>query len=185
MDRTTRAAARAAGTARYASQPPDALKDENRRSPVVRDPILEDVLRSVPERPFELDKEEFLHSFRTARRGAEGMRQHLRSGSVPFCRSEHPRRNFAVLRVGKILALQKPSGGVRHRGWRRGPTFGREDHGQAIHDQVRDINQASPVRFGNQGVRASRTHRDPPEPQCCRSMESEFSQFAFRQDAVP
>ena len=52
------------------------------RLPVPRDPIPEDVLRSVPERPFELDKEEFLHSLRTARRGAErgpsGMRtKHL------------------------------------------------------------------------------------------------------------
>ena len=42
------------------------------RPPVLRDPIPEDLLRSVPARPFELDKEEFLHSLRTACRGAAG-----------------------------------------------------------------------------------------------------------------
>ena len=59
----------------------DALEDENRRPPVRRDPIPEHVLRSVPDRPFEQDKEEFLHSLRTVRRGAgrpSGMRkEHL------------------------------------------------------------------------------------------------------------
>ena len=97
----------------------DALKDENRRPPVPRDPIPEDVLRSVPERPFELDKEEFLHSLRTARRGAagrpSGMRtEHLRPlldneedsnkffvVAQSFAQADIPEEMLAVLRVGR------------------------------------------------------------------------------------
>ena len=48
------------------------MPSRTRTDPGPRDPIPEDVLRSVPERRFELDKEEFLHSLRTARRGSAG-----------------------------------------------------------------------------------------------------------------
>ena len=50
----------------------NALRDEDRRPPVPRDPILEEIVRTVPARPFELDKDKFLHCLRTARRGAAG-----------------------------------------------------------------------------------------------------------------
>ena len=109
----------------------DTFMDEYRRPPVPRDPIPEDVLRSVPDRPFELDKEEFLHSLRTARRGAAGrppgMRtEHLRPLSdneeesnkffevaQSFAQANIPEEILAVLRVGQMTALQKPNGGVR------------------------------------------------------------------------
>ena len=44
----------------------NALRDEERRPPVPRDPIPEENLRAVPARPFELDKDEFLYCLGTA-----------------------------------------------------------------------------------------------------------------------
>ena len=50
----------------------NALRDEDRRPPVPRDPIPDENLTTVPGRPFQFDKNEFLHCLRTARRGAAG-----------------------------------------------------------------------------------------------------------------
>ena len=80
----------------------DALKDENRQPPVPHDPIPEDVLRSVPERPFELEKEEFLHSLRTAHRGAAGRPSGMRTEQfAPFHRQRGGQQQ--VLRSGSVL----------------------------------------------------------------------------------
>ena len=167
----------------------DALKDDNRRPPVPRDPIPEDVLRSV-----QLDKEEFLHSLRTARRGAaggpSGMRtEHLRplldneedsnkffAVAQSFAQADIPEEILAVLRVGQMIALQKPNGGVR---------------GIVVGDVVRRLVAKTMAkqfmtRFEaatslssthwqpGQGPRASHT-QSTPEPQCCQSMELELS----------
>ena len=87
-------------------------------SRTTRDPIPEDVFRSVPERPFELDKEKFLHNLRTARRGAagraSGMRtEHNEEDSNKFfevaqslAQSFIPEEPLEVLRVGHMTALQ-------------------------------------------------------------------------------
>ena len=61
----------------------NALRDIDRRPPWHRDPIEEEIRATIPSNPLELDKDEFLHNFRTARRGAaggpSGMRnEHLR-----------------------------------------------------------------------------------------------------------
>ena len=109
--------------------------------PVIRSQ--EDVLRSVPDRPFELDKEEFLHSLRTACRGAAegplGMStEHLDNEedsnkffkvAVSFVGADVPRNSCSVASGAddSVAEAQRRSAG--HRGWRRGPTSGREDHG--------------------------------------------------------
>ena len=107
----------------------NALRDEYGRPPVPRDPIPEEILRAVAARPFELDKDEFLHCLRTARRGAAGgptgMRtEHLRPLNDADCNMFHevaesfaqasiPEEILAALRVEQMTALQKPNGGVR------------------------------------------------------------------------
>ena len=46
------------------------LTDPERRPPVAREELCQEVVDAVPERPFQLDSEEFLVCLRKARRGA-------------------------------------------------------------------------------------------------------------------
>ena len=108
----------------------DALKDENRRPPVPRDQIPEDVLRSVPRKTFRAGQRRVSAQSQDgtswSSRGPSGMRtEHLRllldneedsnkffEVVQSFAQANIPEKIFAVLRVGQMTAL-KPNGGVR------------------------------------------------------------------------
>ena len=108
----------------------NALRDMDRR-PLPRDPIPEEIRAANPSNPLELDKDEFLHNLRTARRGAaggpSGMRnEHLRplldnaedctkffEISQAFAQAKLPEEMVSVLRMGQMTALQKANGGIQ------------------------------------------------------------------------
>ena len=46
------------------------LRDENRRPPVPRSPVPEDIMNARPDHPFSLDCEQFLLNLRSSKRGA-------------------------------------------------------------------------------------------------------------------
>ena len=97
----------------------------------LRDPIPEEIRAANPSNPLALDKDEFLHSLRTARRGAAGgplgMRnEHLRplldnaedctkffEISQAFAQAKFPEEIVSALRVGQMTALQKANGRIR------------------------------------------------------------------------
>ena len=109
----------------------NALRDMDRRPPLPRDPIPEEIRAANPSNPLELDKGEFLHNLRTARRGAaggpSGMRnEHLRplldnaedctkffEISQAFAQAKLPEEIVSALRMGQMTALQKANGGIR------------------------------------------------------------------------
>ena len=88
-------------------------------------------MERVPDRPFQLDDEQFAKNLRSARRGAapgpSGMTtEHLfpllesTNDTQPFCQlgnllaqGEVPPEALSIIRKGRMTALQKPSGGVR------------------------------------------------------------------------
>ena len=108
-----------------------ALQNPERRPPCLRDPIPPDILNAAPVEPLVLDAEDFARNMRSAKRGAargpSGMTaDHLRLileselDTRAFCRAAQdlaraqvPPDVVAVLRMGRITALQKPGGGVR------------------------------------------------------------------------
>ena len=108
-----------------------ALQNPERRPPCLRDPIPPDILNAAPVEPLVLDAEDFARNMRSAKRGAAGgpsgmTADHLRLileselDTRAFCRAAQdlaraqvPPDVVAVLRMGRITALQKPGGGVR------------------------------------------------------------------------
>ena len=98
---------------------------------MLRDPIPPDILNANPVEQFSLDLDVFSSTIRSARRGAAGgpsgmTAEHLRLvlESVPdtaafhraaqdLARAEIPPNVLALLRMGRLTALQKPGGGVR------------------------------------------------------------------------
>ena len=108
-----------------------ALQDPRKRPSVPRDPLPREVLEHQPEGVIELDQERLLRNLRSARRGAAGgpsgtTAEHLRplldshrDGQrfwrvcEGFARAEMPIEVLQALRIGRMTALQKPTGGVR------------------------------------------------------------------------
>ena len=130
------------------------LQNPERRSPVLRDPI-------PPAEHFSLDIDVFTSNIKSARRGAAGgpskmTAEHLRLvlESVPDTAAFHRAAQdlarveispdvLALLRVGRLTALQKPGGGVRGivGGWgMRGPRHpvshrSRQSRHRALHSR--------------------------------------------------
>ena len=108
-----------------------ALRDPERRPPVLRDPIPEDILSTRPEVPFNLDSDRLARNIRSARRGAAGgpsgmTVDHIRplleseadtagfsSMCLDFARAEIPSDVLTLLKMGRVTALRKPNGKIR------------------------------------------------------------------------
>ena len=108
-----------------------ALRDPRRRLVALREDLPDEVQSHQPVVPFELDHEAVLQNLRSARRGAapgpSGMTsEHLRpllehdgDGVLlceladQFARASVPEEIVDALRMGRMTAVQKPSGGVR------------------------------------------------------------------------
>ena len=108
-----------------------ALTDPDRRPPVPREPLTEEVATAQPVTPFELDPSEFLLCLRTARRGAAPGPSGMTSDHLfPLLESDHdsdlfcqvgsllatgniPTEVLEGFRLGRLTALRKPDGGVR------------------------------------------------------------------------
>ena len=108
-----------------------ALRDPRRRLVALREDLPEEVQSHQLVVPFQLDHEAVLQNLRNARRGAapgpSGMTsEHLRplldhdgdgvllcDSTEQFARVSVPEENVDALRMGRMTALQKPSGGVR------------------------------------------------------------------------
>ena len=96
-----------------------------------RDPIPEEIRATIPSNPLELDKDEFLHNLRTARRGAAGGPSGMRNEqlrplldnaedctkffeiSQAFAQAKLPEEIVSALRMGQMTALQKANGWIR------------------------------------------------------------------------
>ena len=108
-----------------------ALTNQQRRSPVPREPIPEGLATAMPESPFDLDFDRFISNIRRAKRGAApGLSsmttEHLHPlfendaslvaffrVAVLFSRGQVPPNALEGLKFGRITALEKPDGGVR------------------------------------------------------------------------
>ena len=108
----------------------DSLRDESRRPRALREPLPDHLLHPRPEATFELDRDKFLKNLRCSRRGAAagptGMTtEHLRPlldsardsellwDLALFSSGKVPAEILPLLRLGRITALRKPSGGIR------------------------------------------------------------------------
>ena len=108
-----------------------ALQNPAKRPPVLRDPIPDDILNAMPTTPIVVDPEGIARNLRNARRGVAGgpsgmTSDHLRvllesdHDTALFCRAAQDLARahvlpdvLALLRMGRLTALQKPGGGVR------------------------------------------------------------------------
>ena len=91
--------------------------------PVLRNPILDEVLHHVPGSLFQLDEDRLIKILRSAWRGAAGICAFCSTTSeIRSCSSEHanrwrqakvPNPIIAAIRVGRMTVLRKPDGGVR------------------------------------------------------------------------
>ena len=108
-----------------------ALTDPDRRPPVPREPLTEEVATAQPVTLFELDPSEFLLCLRTARRGAAPGPSGMTSDHLfPLLESDHdsdlfcqvgsllatgnvPTEVLEGFKLGRLTALRKPDGGVR------------------------------------------------------------------------
>ena len=111
------------------------LRNPVRRPPQLRAPLSEDLQTAQPQVPFELDQALLLKNFKSARRGAaagpSGMTtEHLRPlldseedcekfwfFCQAFAQARVPDEVLSAVRMGRITALQKPSGGIRKSLW--------------------------------------------------------------------
>ena len=109
----------------------DSLRDHMRRPPLPKDPIPRDLLEHQPDNPFELDEHKFLTNLRSSRRGdapgPSGMTtKHLRPlldqsrdshnlfvMAERMARAEAPPSVNDAIRLGRLIALQKPRGFVQ------------------------------------------------------------------------
>ena len=107
------------------------LRNPVRRPPQLRAPFSEDLLTAQPEIPFQLDQGLLVKNLKSARRGAAGgpsgmTAEHLRplldSAAdcdkfwflcQAFAQAHIPEEVLTAVRMGRITALQKPSGGIR------------------------------------------------------------------------
>ena len=108
-----------------------ALRDPSKRPAEPRDPIPADVLEFQPGSPLELDVDGFSRNIRCAKRGVAGgpsgmTADHLRPilesetdtaamgrMATDLARADIPLPILTALRMGRLIALQKPTGGVR------------------------------------------------------------------------
>ena len=108
-----------------------ALTDATRRPPIPRAPLSQDLLTHQPAVPFILSKTVLLKNLKCAKRGAAGgpssmTAEHVRpllestrdcdrfwSMCQSLARGSIPDEIIATIRMGRMTALQKPSGGVR------------------------------------------------------------------------
>ena len=106
------------------------LRDPERRPPVLRDPIPEDILSTRQEVPFNLDSDRLARNIRCARRGAAGgpsgmtmdhIRPVLESEAdtagffrmcLDFARAEILNDVLTLLKMGRVTALRKPNGKI-------------------------------------------------------------------------
>ena len=109
----------------------NALRDPTRRPAVSRDSVPDDIAGLQPEEPFVLDQDMFLHNVRTARKGAapgpsgmtadhmrplvehSGAARALSHGASLMAQARIPEEIMSAIRCGRMIALQKPDGGVR------------------------------------------------------------------------
>ena len=109
----------------------NALRDPTRRPAVPRDSVPDDIAGLQPEEPFVLDQDMFLHNVRTARKGAapgpsgmtadhlrplvehSGAARALSHGASLMAQARIPEEIMSAIRCGRMIALQKPDGGVR------------------------------------------------------------------------
>ena len=107
------------------------LRDPVRRPARIRQPLPPQVTDHMPDRPFELEEYRFAQVLRSSRKGAaagpSGMTaDHLRpvlenprdthllfTLGEKLARAEIPDSIVGAIRLGRLTALQKPSGGVR------------------------------------------------------------------------
>ena len=107
------------------------LTDPERRPPVAREELCQEVADAIPDRAFDLDPAEFLVCLRTARRGAAAGPSGMTADHMfPILENERdsmllvevvsslatgnvPTEIIDAIRLGRITALQKPDGGVR------------------------------------------------------------------------
>ena len=108
-----------------------ALTDPEKRPPLPRSPIPEDLIDPQPRVLLNLCEDTFATNLRCARCGAVGgpssmMGEHLRilldcerashalyEAAVGLARADVPREILDTLRLGRLTALKKPNGGVR------------------------------------------------------------------------
>ena len=146
-----------------------ALRDPSKRPAEPRDPIPADVLEFQPRSLLNLDVEGFSRNIRCAKRGVAGgpsgmTADHLRPileseadtaalgrMATDLARADIPLPILTALRMGRLTALQKPTGGVRgivtgevfrrlvpqHR-----PTVGLRSGGRNVTISVRFINES-------------------------------------------
>ena len=109
----------------------NSLRDPERRPPRPRDPIPRDILEHQPAILFELEEFQFVVNLRTSRRGAAAgpsgttsdhlrpLFDHVRDSHLLFlladqlAKAKTPASVNDANRLGRLTALQKPSGGVR------------------------------------------------------------------------
>ena len=107
------------------------LRDPERRPPVPYAPLPDSVLRHVPAEPCPLPLQDFLRCLRSARRGSAAgpsgtTNEHLRilldddedarllhGAAVRLANADVPSEVLEGIRVGRLVALQKPNGRVR------------------------------------------------------------------------
>ena len=108
-----------------------ALTDPEKRPPLPRSLVPEDLIDPQPRALFSLCEDTFATNLRSARRGAAGgpfcmTAEHLRilldcerashalyEAAVGLARADVPREILDALRFGRLTALRKPNGGVR------------------------------------------------------------------------
>ena len=107
------------------------LRQLRRRPQEPREPLPPEVIGRRPERPFSLDYHLFIQSVRSARRGAAAVpsgvtAEHLKpildsardaellcQAAELMARASIPEDVLQAIRMGRMTALQKPTGGVR------------------------------------------------------------------------
>ena len=118
-------------SAELAPGTPETLRQLRARPSQPRDPLPDDILGHVPDVEFQLDADRFKRNVRSAKRGAAGgpsgmTMEHLRTlldsprdtqSLYVVCellaRGAVPNSIRDIVRIGRLTALQKPSGGVR------------------------------------------------------------------------
>ena len=106
-------------------------RDRRRRPPEPREPIPQEILDHRPRAPFSLDFDGFLHNLRKSKKGAAAGPSGMTSDHLfpllrnphdsvllceltqEFARAEIPQAIVASLRMGRMTALKKRSGGIR------------------------------------------------------------------------
>ena len=91
----------------------NSLRDPERRPTVPRVPLLPGVLHHIRDEEIDLDQERFMANLHSARRGAAGGPSGMTAEHLKFARGRMPAEILQAVRIGRMMALQKPQGGVR------------------------------------------------------------------------